>query len=206
MPGQCYSPISRARIAQKAMTTPYRQVAAAHGCSVSTVSRLVTLYHQTGNTSPTVRPGPSSRFNERTLCRIKAVILQNRRKSPRELVSLLGAEEIKISLTTLRVYMKRMGFKQCVARKKPFLDSCAKRLRLSYAKKHANDTLNEWHRTIFVDEVCLKLNWTTRWRAYGGGRIVEDNVRVHTCGENRDQGKKQCFKYTKFQAMRVMHA
>ena len=42
-----------------------------------------------------------------------------------------------------------------------------------------------------VTKTKLKRCWNrvnSRWRGYGGARIVEDNVRLHTSAKNRDVG------------------
>jgi hypothetical protein len=54
---------------------------------------------------------------------------------------------------------------------------------------------------IYRDQITkgeLKRVWNRvhgSWRAYGGARILEDNVRIHTSAINRDVGAKQRFLY-----------
>ncbi|EIW71480.1 hypothetical protein TREMEDRAFT_27317 [Tremella mesenterica DSM 1558] len=49
-----------------------------------------------------------------------------------------------------------------------------------------------------ITKKALKKFWRrvdTRWRAYGGARILEDNVKVHTAQENQSVGQKFKFRY-----------
>ena len=163
MPGKCYLPSKRATIAQAALSTPYRTVAARFGCSISTVSQLVSQQRTCSTSRSPPRPGRPSALTPRTLSCIKLALVENRCKPLAQIIAILKEVNIIISLSTLRRIMKhKLGFKRRIARTKPLLNKQARSLRLIYAKKHQGDDANDWRRTIFVDEAAIRLNGTIR--------------------------------------------
>lgn len=162
MTGACFTPRKRSRIAQAGLSTPYRQVANEHNCSIGTVSRLVTELRQTGSNSPPIRHGRPSRYSLRDLAAIRRLVCKHRRYTLAQLVSLLGESGFPLSLSTLRRILKVLGLKRRLARVKPLLDKRTRRLRRNYAALHRLDDLNAWRRTIYVDEASVRTDRTFR--------------------------------------------
>jgi len=167
MPGIPYSPSKRATIAEAALHTPFRLVAARFGCSISTVSRLVQQRQNTGSSHTPPRPGRPSTFSPRTLAQIRRILLKNRRLGLRHIIPLLHSHQIVLSLSTLRRILKVLKLRRQIARVKPFLNSRTRSLRYKYAVKYRYDGVQDWRRTIYVDEAAIRLNgslktWVTR--------------------------------------------
>lgn len=161
------SPSKRTSIAREGMRRPYSEVAVEFGCAKSTVSRLVKQQREEGSNRNHKPPGRPRKINARTLSRISRHLLKNRFTSPAKLIPSLRELNIDISLSTLQRLMARLEMKRRVARLKPYMNDRVRRLRLSHARRHRQDTLQDWRRTIYCDEAALRMDgtikqWVTR--------------------------------------------
>lgn len=96
-----------------------------------------------------------------------------------------------VSTQTVRNVLKKSGMKACVKKKKPLLTTCQKKLRLEFALKHKEWTVEDWKRVIWSDESKINRfgsdgrNWIWKERGqplidreinetvkFGGGNIM----------------------------------
>lgn len=87
MTGLPFPPSKRATIAEAALTSPYRKVAARFGCSPSTVSRLVKQHRLKGHNRTASRSGRPSTMSPRTLAQIRRVLITHRQLAPHHIIS-----------------------------------------------------------------------------------------------------------------------
>src|SRR4030095_1908269 len=58
---------------------------------------------------------------------------------------------------TLQKYLHQLGYRHCIARRRPFLKDIDKKRRLAYAKKYSSWTEEDWKRVIWTDEMSIKI-------------------------------------------------
>lgn len=120
MPGINYTPAQRAGIALAGLSRPYRSVASEFSCSISTVSRLIHRHVTAGNRYSPPRPGRPSRTTPSTRARICRLILRNRRLSPSQLLPLLRAAGLPLSLSPCAVSCANVGLPGAQLASNPF--------------------------------------------------------------------------------------
>ena len=64
--------------------------------------------------------------------------------------------------TTIRRYLKALGYFRFKARRKPFLSNKHKVARLKWAKEHKGWTLEDWLHVIWTDEATFETGLDTR--------------------------------------------
>ena len=177
MSGKRISATVRGQIIEAAAWQSLRTVALRFQCSHSTVSRLVRL-KEAGHAEPPPKHagGRPKSISERAKAHIRRILLANRWQSPSEIVVLLNAIGIVVSVSTIKRQMKTEGLRRYVARHKPYLSATAKATRLSYAKEHLEDDLDTWRRTICCDESAIRLNFIPRRfvTQYQGEELLEE--------------------------------
>src|SRR5690242_19253804 len=65
---------------------------------------------------------------------------------------LASNHDVNITFKTVEKMLKRSGLKACVKVKKPFLSQRHRKLRLRFAKRYQNWTVDDWRRVVFSDE------------------------------------------------------
>src|SRR5689334_20639706 len=65
---------------------------------------------------------------------------------------LASNHDVNVASRTVENMMKRSGLKACVKVKKPFLSQRHRRLRLRFAKRYQNWTVDDWRRMVFLDK------------------------------------------------------
>lgn len=159
MTGVPLSPPSRSRVAEAARSTSFRAVACRFGCSVSTVARCLDSYVSKGHNYTANRTGRPPKVTPCLVDRMQRLVLapNNRFMSLQEIVNELRMGNVDICVRTLQRILDWLKIKRCIPRSKPFLTNKAQKTRLLYAKDHREEELQEWRRTIFVDEasICL---------------------------------------------------
>lgn len=71
--------------------------------------------------------------------------------------SIIMGEGQAPSLSTIKRSLGEAGLVSAIKRKKPFLSARHRRLRLAFARQHANWTVDDWKRVIFSDESKIQL-------------------------------------------------
>src|SRR5689334_4971375 len=65
---------------------------------------------------------------------------------------LASNHDVNVTSRTVENMMKRSGLKACVKVKKPFLSQRHRRLRLRFAKRYQNWTVDDWRCMVFSDK------------------------------------------------------
>nr|PNR50627.1 hypothetical protein PHYPA_009813 [Physcomitrium patens] len=96
----------------------------------------------------------------RVLCH---AVSSNRRHTLVELANL-----VSVSRTTVRFYLRELGFRNCIAPKKPYLNIKHKADRLAFARAYESWTFEDWCNIIWTDESSFETGknpWQIRvWR------------------------------------------
>ena len=177
MNGKRYSATVRGQIIKAGQWQSVREVASRFGCSIGTVSRLIRLKEAGKAEPPPKHPGGRpKRICKQTEAHVRQTLLENRRYSIPQVVTLLKRNGTTISVTSVKQFMRREGLQRCVALRKPFLNEAAKATRLAYAKEHLEDDLDQWRRTLCCDEAAIRLNLTARpfVTRYAGEELLEE--------------------------------
>jgi hypothetical protein len=78
------------------------------------------------------------------------------------------ADRFHVHRNTIRTYIRKLGFRNRIARQKPYLTIAHKVKRLAFAKEHRHWTENDWKNVIWTDESSLELGKMSRqirvWR------------------------------------------
>ena len=152
-------------IPNKYLTTPQRihvidrsvmldqtvpQIKLAIGIPISTIRR--TLKFGVSRHNKNLISRTSEKINARDLrSLIRAVISgpDGRRENYMSLVADLGITACEI---IVRKYLRKAGFRRCIACFKPLVSWINRRKRLKWARAHLHWTIEDWMRVIFTDE------------------------------------------------------
>ena len=78
------------------------------------------------------------------------------------------AAQFHVHRNTIRTYIRRLGFGNQIARRKPYLTIDHRAKRLAFARKHRHWTEEDWKNVIWTDESSFELGKTSRqirvWR------------------------------------------
>jgi transposase len=78
------------------------------------------------------------------------------------------ADRLYVHRNTIRTYIRKLGFRNRIARQKPYLTKAHKAKRLAFAKEHRHWTENDWKDVIWTDESFFELGKMSRqirvWR------------------------------------------
>ena len=137
----------------------YGEIAAKLGGGVnkSSVLSVCKKFELLGN----VRDRPKSSRKKATTKqddkRIVRMVLGDRRKTSKEIASLLNESGVKVGARTIRSRLFNAGLKARIPRKKPLLNIGQRKRRMAWATEHLNWTEEQWSKVIFSDEsrICL---------------------------------------------------
>ena len=79
---------------------------------------------------------------------------QTRQQSPDDIIKTL---DLSCGRTTLIDAIHELGYRRCVARKRPHLKKLDYKCQLTFAKKYKDWTVEDWKRVIFTDEMSIKV-------------------------------------------------
>ena len=112
------------------------------------------------NPNPTSeRPEKINTHDLRCLIRAVTKSADGRHESYVQLAADLG---ITTSETTLRKYLRKAGFRRCIACPKPLVSWINRRKRLKWAREHLHWTIEDWMRVIFSDESSFETRQRNR--------------------------------------------
>ena len=77
-------------------------------------------------------------------------------REQRQTLAMLGAR-YEMSCNTIRTYIYRLGFGNCIVVRKPHLNSMYKAARLAFAHKFVHWTIEDWYKVIWTDEPSFEL-------------------------------------------------
>ena len=156
----------RDRIREKIVTlyehSSYSQaeIAEVVGVNQSTVSRVIKLYQETGDTTTSYSNcgGHNKKYDERDLRCIRRIAISSPRSTAMEIKKQLGPRGDQMSRSTI---YRALDEANIVARKpyqRPFLSTSHMERRLSWCQDHRNWTVDMWKRVVFSDETMIYVN------------------------------------------------
>src|SRR3979490_2197296 len=164
-----------------------RTIASRLGLSQSTVSRTLRTLHPNQPCSSGGRPPKlSSRHQHAILLQISTGRAANATQVTKHINTIIPHP---VSSETVRRVLRKHSFKAVVKKKKPFLITRHRQLRLAFALKHREWTVEDWKRVIWSDETKINRfgsdgrQWV--WKQKGEG-LIEREVQgtVKFGGEN----------------------
>lgn len=141
-----------------------KDIAEVFNAPCSTISTILSRWKVRGSIeslkSRCGRPKKLSERDFRVLCR---AVSSNRRHTLVELANL-----VSVSRTAVRFYLRELGFRSCIAPKKPYLNVKHKADRLAFARTHESWTFEDWCNIIWTDESSFEIGKNPRqirvWR------------------------------------------
>jgi len=123
-----------------------RKIAKDLGVANGTVFNVISRFNR-GLISPSKRSGRPPKLDLETAKRLKLAAIQNRRFFVDDLGKKFG-----VCPNTVRKYLKEMGYRKRVAKKKPLLTEDQRTRRFQWAEKMWKKTKKFWKRVIYSDE------------------------------------------------------
>ena len=129
----------------------------------STVSTVLTKYRLTCSIQNVSADHPKPKLTARALRELAWLIRDDRQQT----LAML-ADHFHVHRNTIRTYICKLGFRNRIARQKPYLTIAHKTKRLAFAKEHRHWTENDWKNVIWTDESSFELGKMSRqirvWR------------------------------------------
>ena len=135
-------------------------------CFVQNAIKKFDRRHHHNDAKRSGRPKKITGRNVRTL---KRLVKGNHRLSATKIMSDLNSVLPKpVSVTTVRRYLKKLGFEYVVKIKKQWLNAKHRRQRVAWCTQHSSWTTDDWRNVIFSDEssfyVLRRKNRCKIWR------------------------------------------
>ena len=157
--GKGLSPMKRAKIVSmfNDAKLPKKEIARRLGLDSKAVRNALKKFDEGGGSSASLRDAPRSRrppkLDDRSTRRLVRLVEQNRKKSARLLRDELSVDGgPKVSVSTIKLALKKAGLPARVAVKKPFVSNVNIEKRLKFAKEHISWTAEDWSKVLFTDE------------------------------------------------------
>ena len=152
------TPAQREVVAQLRKTFSVRETARIMEISAGAVQSTMRRLKQKGSLKSGSRKGRPKKLGKVTMRWLKKYILLNRKSTLMETLGVLNSSlNINISESSLRRYLRRLGFKGCVAARKPFISGINRIKRLKFAKKYQRLRPQLWTHVIWSDESTFQL-------------------------------------------------
>lgn len=134
-----------------------RTIAKTVGCHHSTVSATLKRYAETGTLNSGRRIGRPHLVDKQQLKRLVTDKRTRNRRLCTAGVAALWKEKTgqSVSARTIGRQLRRMGLKNCVARKKPLVTRVNKEARLAWCLNHENWTTQDWAKVLWSDEATF---------------------------------------------------
>lgn len=133
----------------------YRKIAQKFNISFKTVGNIA---KRSGLTFPAPRLGRNSILSVRDRRTVQRLVASGEANGPREVQQKLSScYQIEISKRTALREINKCGFHARKRVKKPRLTERHKSLRLAFAKKYQNWTMDDWEKVIWTDESKINL-------------------------------------------------
>jgi transposase len=124
----------------------------------ATVSRLRQPEHVNRGYQGAPRSGRPRLFTKRHEHLIARMVSSGRCQTAVDVQSCLRTEQnINVSITTIRNVLRRSGLVSRVKRRKPLLKNGHCQVRVAFARKHADWTVEHWKRVLWSDESQVEL-------------------------------------------------
>ena len=129
----------------------------------STISTVLTKYRLTGCMHTESAGHAPQKLTARALRDLGCLVRYDRQQT----LAML-ADRFHVHRNTIRNYIRKLGFRNRIARQKPYLTLAHTAKRLAFAREHRHWSENDWKNVIWTDESCFELGKTSRqirvWR------------------------------------------
>ncbi|CAF3239743.1 unnamed protein product [Rotaria socialis] len=126
--------------------------------SHSTIHSIIKKWNDTGSVMNRLGRGRKRHTTSRVDRIIHRTIISNRRKAaPDVAIDLKRDHNISITAQTVRNRMHEVGYRGCIARKKPFIKKLNKRKRVCWAREHFPKPKEFWNSILWSDESKFNL-------------------------------------------------
>ena len=134
------------------------KISALVGVSRGAVRRTLDRHKQKGTVKTLKRTGRPKKLGKVTRRWLKRYVKKSRKATLSEiLMELHSMLNINIHLNTLRYSLHALGFRACVAARKPWLSPINRLKRFNFAKTHSRRTHAHWSHVIWSDESTFQL-------------------------------------------------
>lgn len=152
----CDPPTRKAILELWKLKMSYRAIASQMNCSVKKVFNAIKHFQNFG----TAENVPRKKRARKTSCQMDRAISRLAKKDPKisstEIQRQLSvAFDVPIGPRTIRRRLVEVGLHGRVSRKKPLVTARQRRLRIEFARSHANWTTNEWKYIVWSDETKI---------------------------------------------------
>ena len=123
----------------------------------STVYDTVKRYEETGSEHPNKRPGRPEALSARDKRSLVRITKKNRKEPLAVITNEFNVQhDTTLTTKTIRKYLHNLGWRNCVACRKPLLDKRKALERKKWCREHLK-WVNEWQMVVFTDEsrFCL---------------------------------------------------
>ena len=144
-----------------------KDIAKVFSAPCSTISTILSHWKVYGSVeSLKSQYGRPRKLSEQDIWVLYRAVSSNRRHTLVELANL-----VSVSRTTVRFYLRELGFRNCIAPTKPYLNVKYKADRLAFARAYESWTFEDWYNIIWTNESSFengKNSWQIRvwWKAY----------------------------------------
>lgn len=155
-------------------------------CSRCAVQYAINRFQETGSHENRPRTGRKRVTTDRDDRLLIRQSLQDRKKTAIDLAASLSEAKGKpVSVHTVRRRLLKAGLKGCKARKKPWLSEHNMKIRLEWALKHKDWTVEDWSNVLWSDESNFEVRLFTLNVLYSKLNTIEncfrnENHRVFT--------------------------
>ena len=141
-----------------------KDIAEVFSAPCSTISTILSHWKVHGSVeSLKSQCGRPRKLSERDIWVLCRAVSSNRRHTLVELANL-----VSVSRTTVRFYLRELGFRNCIAPKKPYLNVKHKADRLAFARAYESWRFEDWCNIIWTDESSFETGKNSRqirvWR------------------------------------------
>lgn len=126
------------------------EIKQATGVPTPTIRRILKSLEPRNDSKP--RSGRPAKLNTRDVRRLVRAVTRSADGRRSFYLKLAKDLRIEASESTIRIVLRKVGFRRCVACPKPLISWINRRERLKWAREHLRWKLKNWMRIIFSDE------------------------------------------------------
>ncbi|CEG72236.1 hypothetical protein RMATCC62417_07826 [Rhizopus microsporus] len=130
------------------------------GIPQSTIRSVIKKYEEKDVEIPSPRPGRPNKLSKTDATALVLSVKRNLQESIGYHQTTLAQANVEVCLSTVKKYLKEMGYGSCSMAHKPLLASVHKRNKHHWAMEHKDWTVDQWKRVICLMSLGL-LSWGT---------------------------------------------